>query len=579
MRDLSERGVIGGQPGAYRQQGDIVDANVPATLQATIGARIDRLDPTAKNTLNAAAVIGARFDDELLALLIDSPDLPPLIEVELINQVAFGPRPEYAFRHPLVRTVAYESQLKSDRMQRHRILAAMIGARGSIDENAALIAEHLEAAGDVRAAYDWHMRAGAWSIYRDIAAARTSWRRAQRLADELPDDDPDRLSMRIATRTQLAGTAWRVGGGLADPHFDELRELCAAADDRQSLAIGLGGVVTQHIMNARREEASRLATELVGQLELIGIPTLTIAMSVAAMAAKHEAAEVAELMRLAEGAIDAIEVAGGDPAVGNLVFETPLPFALAARGIARFSMGIAGWRDDFEDAINMTHKMIDAVTVSAVTWWTYGCAIAYGVLLPDATALRATTENLASAEQSADDFALDTARLCRAVTLLHCGGPEREAGLDLLENIRVKARNELFVVTTLPIAEIHIAREMTRRGDVDGAIALAGPVSDELLGAGKCIWTGLAVGVLAEALVERGGRDDLEHAQAVMDRLAAVPTDPGFVLNEITLLRLRAMLARARGDVDAYREHRERYRKTAVELGFEGHIAMAEAMT
>ena len=41
----------------------------------------------------------------------------------------------------------------------------------SADENAALIAEHLEAAGDLRAAFAWHMRAGAWSTTRDIAAA------------------------------------------------------------------------------------------------------------------------------------------------------------------------------------------------------------------------------------------------------------------------------------------------------------------------------------------------------------------------------------------------------------------------
>ena len=82
-------------------------------------------------------------------------------------------RAEYAFRHPLIRAVAYESQLKSGRTQVHRRLAAAIQQRepGSADENAALIAEHLEAAGDLRAAYGWHMRAGTWSTNRDIRAA------------------------------------------------------------------------------------------------------------------------------------------------------------------------------------------------------------------------------------------------------------------------------------------------------------------------------------------------------------------------------------------------------------------------
>src|SRR6201997_1843786 len=164
VREIAERGVFHGAPGAYLLRGDVADVGVPATLQAAIGARIDRLSPTAKHTLNAAAVIGSRFDTDLLTVMIDVPDVAPLIEAELIDQVTFFPHPEYAFRHPLIRTVAYESQLKADRAQLHRRLAAAIEARdlASADENAALIAEHLEAAGDLHAAFAWHMRAGTW---------------------------------------------------------------------------------------------------------------------------------------------------------------------------------------------------------------------------------------------------------------------------------------------------------------------------------------------------------------------------------------------------------------------------------
>jgi adenylate cyclase len=162
VRDLAERGVVRGGPGAYRLCGDAVDVTVPATLQAAIGARIDRLATKAKQTLNAAAVLGTRFDAELLSVLSNTLEISPLIDAQLVEQVRFTPRPEYAFRHPLIRAVAYESQLKSDRAQLHRRLASAIEARGSIDENAAMIAEHLEAAGDLKPAFDWHMRAGTW---------------------------------------------------------------------------------------------------------------------------------------------------------------------------------------------------------------------------------------------------------------------------------------------------------------------------------------------------------------------------------------------------------------------------------
>ena len=180
VRELAERGVLRGEPRRLRVDGRAAEVSVPATLQATIAARIDRLDPKAKRTLSAAAVIGSRFSRDLLETLGIDPVLDDLVVAELIDQVRFTGNPEYVFHHPLIRTVAYESQLKSDRAELHRRVAAAIESRdpASADENAALIAEHLEAAGDLHAAYGWHMRAGTWSTNRDIAAARLSWERA-----------------------------------------------------------------------------------------------------------------------------------------------------------------------------------------------------------------------------------------------------------------------------------------------------------------------------------------------------------------------------------------------------------------
>ena len=66
MRELAERGVLQREPGAYLSAAEGAEVSVPATLQATIGARIDRLDPKAKHTLSAAAVIGSRFGLDLL---------------------------------------------------------------------------------------------------------------------------------------------------------------------------------------------------------------------------------------------------------------------------------------------------------------------------------------------------------------------------------------------------------------------------------------------------------------------------------------------------------------------------------
>src|SRR5262249_31072140 len=61
VRELAERGVLRGQPGAYIATAEATEVTVPATLHATIAARVDRLPPEAKRTLSAAAVIGSRF--------------------------------------------------------------------------------------------------------------------------------------------------------------------------------------------------------------------------------------------------------------------------------------------------------------------------------------------------------------------------------------------------------------------------------------------------------------------------------------------------------------------------------------
>ena len=180
VRDLAGRGLLSGNRGGYRLMGDVDEIAVPATVQAVLAARIDRLPAEAKSMLNAAAVIGSQFDVDILQALrpeTESARLAELVSAELIDQTEFVPQQRYCFHHPLVRTVAYESQLSATRVQAHSRLAAAIEVRdpAAADENAALIATHLEAAGELAEAYRWHMRAAEWLRPRDLAAARSQW--------------------------------------------------------------------------------------------------------------------------------------------------------------------------------------------------------------------------------------------------------------------------------------------------------------------------------------------------------------------------------------------------------------------
>ena len=581
VRELAERGVLRGERGAYLSTADVAEVSVPATLQATIAARIDRLDPKAKRTLSAAAVVGSRFGLDLLTVLGVEPVVADLVAAQLVDQVRFTRQPEFVFHHPLIRAVAYEAQLKSDRAELHRRLAAAIQEREpeSADENAALIAEHLEAAGDLRAAFDWHIRAGAWSTNRDIGAAYLSWERARQIADALPDDDPDRIAMRIAARTRLCRHAFRVHVDISGGLFEELRQLCAAAGDKSSLAIGMSGLVEVHMIYGRVGEGSRLASETMALVESIGDPTVTVGLSMFSIVAKLQTDEIAEALRWSQTVID---LADGEPAKGHSIINSPLTVALAhalaTRGSARCALGDRGWRSDLDQAVAKA-RSIGPLVLGSIISYSYGLAISGGVLLADDAALRDIEEALALAERASDDLALGLARFTLGIALVHRDSPaDRERGLELLGQVRDMCLQGRFYLSLLAVVDMCTARERARRGDRDGAIPPLREVVDDLFHAGQLRTCIGATAFLVETLLDRGAGDDVAEAEAAIERLAAAPADDRLVIREIWLLRLRALLARAHSDETNYRDYRDRYRDMARTLGFEGHIAWAEAM-
>ena len=579
VRELAERGVLQGLTGAYVSTADVSEAKVPATLQATIAARIDRLDPKAKRTLSAAAVLGARFTLDLLTALGVEAVVDDLLAAQLIDQVRFTRQPEYVFHHPLIRAVAYESQLKSDRAELHRRVAGAIQSRdpaAAAEENAALIAEHLEAAGDLHAAYGWHMRAATWATNRDSAAARLSWERAVEIADALPAEDPNRAAMRIAPRTMLCGIAFRVHEHVAGDRFEELRELCAAAGDKASLAIGMAGLVMDHAHQDRIREASQLASEAMALTESLGDPTLTVGLCFAVIYAKSESGDWCDVLRWSQRVID---LADGDPSKGNFLLGSPLALASATRAIARYCLGRPGWQEDLRHGLAIASSADPAsyVTVVAYVYW---LGIPFGVLSPDDSAMREIEDALRIAERSGDDVALDLVRATLGFALVHRhADAERSSGQKLLAEASEALLRREHNLADLPMVNVYLAREMARRGDHDEAIPLMRAAVDHLFREGRLlVWGVPATGVLVETLLDRGADGDVAEAEAAIERLAAAPADEGVAVRDVWLLRLQALMARAHGEEAAYRDYRDRYRAMATSLGFEGHIVWAEAM-
>lgn len=576
VRDLAERGALDGERGSYRCDTDVAEVTVPATLLATLAARIDRLSAAAKQTLNAAAVIGSRFDAELLTRVVDDAQVAPLIEADFMEQLTASPRGEYAFRHPLIRAVAYQSQLKSDRAALHRRLAVVIEQRDPAlaDENAPLIAQHLDAAGDLPGAYAHYVRAGFWLMTRDIIAARQSWERAREMADGLPVEFPERTALRIHPRAMLCLTTWRVGGSADDTGLGDLRELCTVCGNHVSLAAGLSGAMLSLTMANRHRESARLASEQIALFDSVD-PISVFAVMSAAMFAKLHAGEVAEALRVAQKVIDLL---GDDGSKGNVSgLGSPLAVALLYRAHSRASLGNRSWRADFKRAIAIQQDLRGPSGLVIVVTYGYTIAVTNGLLLPDSAALSETADVLENAEKSGDDVALALAQVAHGLLLTHVDPAACKTGLELISEARgalLRQRNLLDAAT----ADIRLAELKAGTGDVDEAIEIARASANELIESGEMLLAGAANAALVAALSLRGNDTDVDDAQAAIDRLAALSIEPGFVFNELSLLRMRTLVARARGDDASYRDYRDRYREMATRLGFEGHMKCAEAM-
>ena len=127
------------------------------------------------------------------------------------------------------------------------------------------------------------------------------------------------------------------------------------------------------------------------------------------------------------------------------------------------------------------------------------------------------------------------------------------------------------------MVEAFIAREQASRGDLDGAIPAMRAAVDGLFQAGQHAWAIPPTSIFAETLLTRGGEADLQEAQTAIERLSAAPMD--VMDREIWVLRLRALLAGARGDEAAQRDFRQQHSAMATQLGRLGHMAMSDSWT
>jgi tetratricopeptide (TPR) repeat protein len=148
-RTLAEEGAVRVEAGRAELTQPLARVALPETVQAVIRARLDRLEPEARQVLRLAAVIGREFDQRLLERIVPGPQhLPAMLEtlraLELIQQARVLPERVWRFKHALTQEVAYESLLRSRRRDVHarvaRAIEELYGDR--IEEQVGLLVHH-----------------------------------------------------------------------------------------------------------------------------------------------------------------------------------------------------------------------------------------------------------------------------------------------------------------------------------------------------------------------------------------------------------------------------------------------------
>jgi class 3 adenylate cyclase/tetratricopeptide (TPR) repeat protein len=243
---LAERGDFEGERGAYRLKGGIEPIPLPTTVQAVVAARIDRLDEATKQVLETASVVGREVSLSVLERVTGLPqvDLSEAIwnlrQAELLYDVPPFDKGNLAFRHPLIQEVAYRSLLNQRRRNLHSSVADAIDAifKERPEEQASLLAYHLEQSGQMLKAAQHNMRAAVWIGANDPAQALRSWKKVRELLLDQPASQTNNYLLMMACG-QIVNFGWREGMSANDAnvYFEEAKQLALTLGDIRANAL------------------------------------------------------------------------------------------------------------------------------------------------------------------------------------------------------------------------------------------------------------------------------------------------------------------------------------------------------
>jgi predicted ATPase/class 3 adenylate cyclase len=273
LRDVGDR---------YELIGPLPPLAIPATLQDSLMARLDRL-ATGKLVAQLGATIGRQFAYELLQAVspLDEATLQQalerLVEAELLYQRGVPPRGTYVFRHALIQEVAYQSLLRSMRQQYHQQIAQALVARfpETVDTQPELVAHHYTEAGLAAQAVPYWQRAGQRAIERsanlEAISHLTKGLDVLKTLPETPQRTQQELTLQLALGTPLVMIR-----GYEAPEVEQAyaraQELCQQVGDRSQRFSVLVGLRRLYFGRGQLRTAREVAEECLTLAQDLGNP-------------------------------------------------------------------------------------------------------------------------------------------------------------------------------------------------------------------------------------------------------------------------------------------------------------------
>jgi predicted ATPase/class 3 adenylate cyclase len=273
-KTVLESGLLTDTGDRYELTGPLPPLAIPATLQDSLTARLDRL-ALAKETAQVGAVIGREFSHELLASVADRSKeqlqsaLDQLVASELVFRRGVPPVVTYSFKHALVQDTAYQSLLKSKRQQLHARIAQSLEERfpDRVHSEPEVLAHHYAEADLVARAIPYWLGAGRKAAERSAdREAAAHLRKGLELVAQLPDPREraeKELDLRIALGPVLMNIRGTAAPEVAEV-YERAHELCGEVGGPEQTFPVLWGLWFHHYMSGQLRVAGEYANELIG---------------------------------------------------------------------------------------------------------------------------------------------------------------------------------------------------------------------------------------------------------------------------------------------------------------------------